>query len=58
MLQKVNEENTEETTIHANEELQDFMMSADNADCTSDQNQLVLPRAYNVCCIYSSNVYV
>jgi len=46
MLQKVNEQNTEETTFYTNKEVKDFIMSAGNADSTGDQNQLVLPRAY------------
>merc|ERR1719320_1816918 len=46
MLQKVNEQNTEKTTIYTNKEVQDFMMSAGNVDSTSDQNGLVLPKAY------------
>ena len=57
MLQKVNEQNTEETTFYTNKEVKDFIMSAGNADSTGDQNQLVLPRAYKVCCIFSSNIY-
>ena len=58
MLQKVNEQNTEKTTIYTNKEVQDFMMSAGNVDSTSDQNGLVLPKAYTVCFIFSLIIYI
>ena len=49
MLQKVNQQSTEETTINTNKEVQQFVMSADNVASISNQDQLVLPESYNVC---------
>jgi len=47
MLQKVNQQSTEETTINTNKEVQQFVMSADNVASISNQDQLVLPKSYN-----------